>query len=102
MRPFPWSCRRQTTGPVFGSTPPPSSARLAPRDPKRVVLVAQSLAGFTAPLVCEDVRVALLVLVNAMIPRPGETPGEWWGNTGHREAKRQQNLRDGRAADGSV
>ncbi len=69
------------------------------RDPKRVVLVAQSLAGFTAPLVCDKVRVALLVLVNAMIPKPGETPGEWWGSTGHAEAKRRQNLRDGRRAD---
>lgn len=69
------------------------------RDPKRVVLVAQSLAGFTAPLVCRKVPVALLVLVNAMIPAPGETPGEWWENTGHAEAKRRQNLRDGRRAD---
>jgi pimeloyl-ACP methyl ester carboxylesterase len=69
------------------------------RDPKRVVLVAQSLAGFTLPLVCKKVRVAMLVLVNAMIPKPGETPGEWWGNTGHGEAKRQQNVRDGRRAD---
>ena len=69
------------------------------RDPARVVLVAQSLAGFTAPLVCEDVGVALLVLVNAMIPKPGETPGEWWRNTGHAMAKRQQNLRDGRKED---
>jgi len=69
------------------------------RDPKRVVLVAQSLAGFTAPLVCQQVRVALLVLVNAMIPKPGETPGEWWRNTRHEQAKRQQNLRDGRRAD---
>ena len=31
--------------------------------------------------------------------RPGETPGEWWGNTGHGEAKRRQNVRDGRRAD---
>lgn len=69
------------------------------RDPKRVVLVAQSLAGFTLPLVCQKVRVAMLVLVNAMIPKPGETPGEWWGNTGHGEAKRRQNVRDGRSAD---
>jgi hypothetical protein len=69
------------------------------RDPKRVVVVAQSLGGFTAPLVCSEVPVALLVLVNAMVPKPGETPGEWWGNTGHSEAKRQQNLRDGRKAD---
>lgn len=66
---------------------------------ERPILVAQSLGGFTAPLVCQRVRAASLVLVNAMIPKPGETPGEWWGNTGHREAKREQNLRDGRAAD---
>lgn len=69
------------------------------RDPKRVALVAQSLAGFTVPLVCQQVPAALLVLVNAMIPKPGETPGEWWGNTRHAEAKREQNLRDGRRAD---
>jgi pimeloyl-ACP methyl ester carboxylesterase len=69
------------------------------RNPKRVALVGQSLAGFTVPLVCEKVRVALLVLVNAMIPTPGETPGDWWKNTGHGEAKRQQDLRDGRRAD---
>lgn len=47
-----------------------------------VVLVAQSLGGFTAPLVCEKAPVAGLVLVNAMIPVPGETPGAWWDNTG--------------------
>ncbi|MFC4946291.1 alpha/beta fold hydrolase [Pseudonocardia sp. GCM10023141] len=23
------------------------------------------------------------VLVNAMVPAPGESPGEWWGNLGH-------------------
>jgi pimeloyl-ACP methyl ester carboxylesterase len=69
------------------------------RDPRHVVLVAQSLAGFTAPLVCQQVEVALVVLVNAMIPNPGETPGEWWQNTRHGEAKAQQNLRDGRLAD---
>ena len=69
------------------------------RDPRRVILVAQSLGGFTAPLVCEKVAVALLVFPNAMLPKPGETPGEWWANTHHTEAKRQQNLRDGRRAD---
>ncbi|MBT2593764.1 alpha/beta fold hydrolase [Arthrobacter sp. ISL-72] len=47
-----------------------------------VVLVAQSLGGFTAPLVCQRASVRELVLVNAMIPVPGETPGAWWGNTG--------------------
>ena len=71
------------------------------REPRRVVLVAQSLAGFTAPLVCTEIPVALLVLVHAMIPEPGETPGEWWGNTREGDAKRQQNLQEGRKADAS-
>jgi hypothetical protein len=48
-----------------------------------VVVVAHSFGGFTAPLVCARVPVDLLVLASAMIPRPGEPPGEWWGNTGH-------------------
>jgi hypothetical protein len=52
-----------------------------------VVLVAQSLGGFTAPLVAAQVPVSSLVLVNAMIPRPGETPGEWWDNTGWADAR---------------
>lgn len=71
------------------------------RDPQRLVVVAQSMAGFTVPLVCQKVRVAMIVLVNAMIPKPGETPGEWWENTGHEEAKRRQDLRDGRSPDAS-
>jgi len=46
------------------------------------------MGGFTAPMVCAHVPVSLLVLVNAMIPRPGETPGRaWWGNTGSEEAR---------------
>jgi pimeloyl-ACP methyl ester carboxylesterase len=52
-----------------------------------VVLVAQSLGAFTAPMVCARVPVGQLVLVNPMLPRPGETPGEWWGNTGSEEAR---------------
>jgi pimeloyl-ACP methyl ester carboxylesterase len=53
-----------------------------------LVLVAQSLAGFSAPLVCERRPVDLLVLLNAMIPRPSETGGEWWSNTGQGAAQR--------------
>jgi pimeloyl-ACP methyl ester carboxylesterase len=52
-----------------------------------IVLVAQSMGGFTAPLVCERVPVELLVLLNAMVPAPGEPPGEWWANTGQPQAK---------------
>jgi Alpha/beta hydrolase family len=52
-----------------------------------VVVVAQSLGGFTAPLVAATVPVRALVLVNAMIPLPGETPGAWWDNTGSLKAQ---------------
>jgi pimeloyl-ACP methyl ester carboxylesterase len=65
-----------------------------------LVVVAQSMAGFTGPMVCTRVRVELLVLLNAMIPTPGESPGEWWGNTGHAEARAAQALPDHRSIDG--
>jgi pimeloyl-ACP methyl ester carboxylesterase len=52
-----------------------------------VILVVQSLAGFTAPLVCARVRVRMLVFVNAMIPVPGEAAGQWWENTGSTAAR---------------
>ena len=55
----------------------------AARGRRDVILVAQSLGGFTAPLVCERRPVRLLVLVAGMVPRPGESPGDWWANTGH-------------------
>jgi hypothetical protein len=47
-----------------------------------VALVAQSLGGFTAPMVCEAAPVKSLTFVNAMIPVPHETPGAWWDDTG--------------------
>ena len=53
-------------------------------DRSDVVLVAQSMAGFVAPLVCRRVAVRMMILVAAMVPAPGESPGEWWANTGHR------------------
>ena len=52
-----------------------------------VVLVAQSLGGFTAPLVAAKVPLRSLVFVNAMIPAPGETPGAWWDNTAWSQAR---------------
>ncbi len=52
-----------------------------------VVLVAQSLAGLVAPIVCDRVPVDLLVLVAAMVPQPGETGNEWWVHTRHDEAR---------------
>jgi hypothetical protein len=51
------------------------------------VLVAHSLGAFTAPMAAAQSRVAGIVLVNAMIPEPGETPGAWWDNTGQPQAQ---------------
>jgi pimeloyl-ACP methyl ester carboxylesterase len=53
---------------------------------ERVVLVAQSMGAFTALGCCERVPVERLVLLNAMVPAPGETPGQWWSNTDWPEA----------------
>ena len=50
---------------------------------RNLIIVAQSMGGFTAPLVCARVPVELLVLLAAMIPLPGERPGDWWKNTRH-------------------
>jgi hypothetical protein len=67
--------------------------------PGRLVVVAQSLAGFIAPMLCERVAVEELILVNAMIPAPGETAGQWWANTGQPQARGEQAVRDGRDPD---
>lgn len=67
-----------------------------------LVVVAHSFGGFTAPLVCERVPVDHLVLLTAMIPAPGESPGEWWANTGHAQARREQDDRDGRSPDDDI
>jgi pimeloyl-ACP methyl ester carboxylesterase len=55
---------------------------------EHVILVAQSLGGFTAPLVCERIDVDLVVLLNAMIPLPGETGNDWWSDTDSADAMR--------------
>jgi pimeloyl-ACP methyl ester carboxylesterase len=67
--------------------------------PDEVTLVAQSMGAFAAPLSCDRLPVAELVLLNAMIPAPGETAGEWWSNTGQAEAVRSNDLREGRDPD---
>ena len=63
-------------------------------DDSDVVLVAQSLGGFTAPMIRKPVQ--MIVLLNAMIPRSGESPNEWWGNTGSGSARREADLAAGR------
>jgi hypothetical protein len=67
-----------------------------------IILVAQSLAGFTVPLVCARAPVRMVVLVNAMIPKPGETAGAWWGATGAIEARERAAARRGYAMEFDV
>jgi len=64
-----------------------------------ITLVAQSMGGFSAPLACERLPVAQLVLLNAMIPAPGETAGDWWANTAQTDAMRANEVRERRDPD---
>ncbi|GAA2509580.1 alpha/beta fold hydrolase [Winogradskya humida] len=64
-----------------------------------LVVVAMSMGGFSAPLVCDRLPVTSLVLVNAMIPAPGETAGAWWANTGQERARRESDIAAGRDPD---
>ena len=66
-----------------------------------VTLVAQSMGGFTAALVCARApkRIRRLVFVNAMIPVPRETAGDWWDDTGSEKARKAAARRDGYAAE---
>ena len=60
-----------------------------------LIVVAQSLGGFTAPLVCDRVPVDLLVLLAGMVPAPGERADDYWVNTGYADARREQAEREG-------
>ena len=68
--------------------PSDHAAAVVSATPERrdVAVVAQSLGAFVGPLAAEQVGAALLVLLAPMIPKPGETAGEWWQNTGHAAA----------------
>ncbi len=59
-------------------------------DRKDLVVVAHSFGGLTAPLVCERVPVALMVLVAPMIPVPGEAPDDFWTNTAYEASKSEE------------
>lgn len=67
----------------------------------KLVVLGHSLGGMVAPLVAErlargagthDVQ---LVHLAAMVPSPGERPGDWWENTGYAAAARAQAEVDG-------
>jgi hypothetical protein len=64
-----------------------------------VVLVAQSLGGFSAPLAAGRLDVRRIVLVNAMVPRPGETFNDWWWAVGQGPASRAYAEQEGRDPD---
>lgn len=74
-------------------------AAAAVGDRRGVTVVAQSMGAFTAPLLCDRIDVARLILVAPMIPAPGETGGGWWESSGQLAAQRAQDLRDGRDPD---
>ncbi len=61
-----------------------------------VVVVGQSMGGLSAPVAAQRLDARLLVLVNAMIPLPGEQLGGWWGATGFEAAIEEAAERDGR------
>jgi pimeloyl-ACP methyl ester carboxylesterase len=64
-----------------------------------LAVVAQSMGAYTGTLVCGRRPVSLLVLLNPMIPAPGETFNDWWTNTGQSAARREMDLREGRDPD---
>ena len=68
-------------------------------DRRDLVVVAQSMAAFFAPLLCGRADVRQLILVVPMIPAPGESPGDWWKSSGQLSAQREQDERDGRDPD---
>jgi pimeloyl-ACP methyl ester carboxylesterase len=56
-------------------------------DRRDLVVVGHSMGAFTAGLVGARLPVKVLVLVAAMVPAPGEAPGDWWENTGFAAAR---------------
>ena len=64
-----------------------------------VAIAAYSLGAFTAPLVWQQVPARQVILVNAMIPQPGETPGAWWDNVDWEQARTAAARRNGYSPD---
>lgn len=62
---------------------------------QNLVIVGQSFGAFTAPLVADRLSADVLVLIAGMVPAPGESPDDWWENTGYRTAVNEQAERDG-------
>src|SRR5919106_3249053 len=56
-------------------------------DGRDLVVVATSFGGYTATLVADRLPVDLLVLVQGMVPAPGEKGNDWFANTGNSRYK---------------
>ena len=67
----------------------------AARGRRDLVIVGHSYGAFTATLAASRLPTQLLVLLAGMIPIPGETPGQWWDNTGYQQAVEEQAKSDG-------
>lgn len=67
-----------------------------------LVVVGQSLGGFSAPTVAGRMGATRIMLVNAMIPQPGETAGDWWRVTGQAAAQAENDAREGRPPGGDL
>jgi pimeloyl-ACP methyl ester carboxylesterase len=72
-----------------------ASAAGAAAGGQELVIVGQSYGAFTATLAASRLPARLLVLLAGMIPAPGETPSEWWTNTGYQRAVEEQARLDG-------
>jgi pimeloyl-ACP methyl ester carboxylesterase len=60
-----------------------------------LVVVGQSMGAFTAPLVASRLPTSLIVLVNPMVPAPGESAAQWWAATGQKAAMTEHLIRLG-------
>jgi pimeloyl-ACP methyl ester carboxylesterase len=74
--------------PQAGLTEYVNQAVSAAGDRADLVVAGQSMGAFTAVPVCERLPARRLVLLNAMIPLPGERAGDWWEHTGAPDARR--------------
>ncbi|MGQ2912284.1 alpha/beta fold hydrolase [Aeromicrobium sp.] len=72
------------------------AVRSARETPGPVVLVGQSFGGFSTSAAAAREPVDQLVLLNAMIPAPGESGGAWWSAVGLSGARREAEAAAGR------
>lgn len=64
-------------------------------DHRDLLVAGHSFGAFTATLVAARLPACALVLIAGMIPRPGESPDQWWEATGYSIAAAEQARLDG-------